>query len=284
MPSTETKKSRLASSVGRQQLGAAEMRDVVDRLVHSSPRSAFSRRPSISQESSPASSRRALDDLALLALAARPRAPRPTRSRSTTATPSRVEHHDVARPDRRPADDDRDVELADDRPSSRRGSAPSAPRPAGRARRARSPSRTAASTRIAAAPRAFAWVASSSPTSATGAGSGIVSTSTSPGLQPRPSPRAPSGCRPGRSARSAPGRRPREPGTIWTQVGLDVARAGPPPRRPWRTPSRASSAVGVAHSCAHHLRHDALERLGVADRVVARARRAWLPRCSARCA
>ena len=44
-----------------------------------------------------------------------------------------------------------------------------------------STSRTDASTRIAAAPWALAWVASRSPTSATGRGSGIVRTSTSPG-------------------------------------------------------------------------------------------------------
>ena len=42
-------------------------------------------------------------------------------------------------------------------------------------------SRIAASTSTAAASRTAAWVASRSPSNATGAGSGIVSTSTSPG-------------------------------------------------------------------------------------------------------
>ncbi len=42
-------------------------------------------------------------------------------------------------------------------------------------------SRTAASMRIPAAPWALAWVASRSPTIPIGRGSGIVSTSTSPG-------------------------------------------------------------------------------------------------------
>ena len=104
-----------------------------------------------------------------------------TRSRATTTAPSASSTTASPGADRRAADLDRLVERA--RP-------PSWSAPLTRTQRAQtgtpssrrsSMSRTAASTSSAATPRALACVASSSPISATGAGSGIVSTSTSPG-------------------------------------------------------------------------------------------------------
>ena len=156
-----------------------------------------------------------------------------------------VEHDEVAGPDLRAADDARARR-------ARRRSSLVAPRE--RIQRAHtgrpisassSLSRTAASTRTAAAPRTCAWVASRSPSSATGAGSGIVSTSTSPGCSARHhgvdhqvvvlpaarDPRRPAGARAGddlAAARRRPG-----PG-------------GRTPRR--RSRRRAGRARGDAHS------------------------------------
>ena len=106
--------------------------------------------------------------------------------------------------------------------------------------RSSSRSRTAASTSSAATPRAFACVASSSPTSATGADSGIVSTSTSPGHAS-----ATAACTmrlsswPQRTVRAGPAAR--EPGTTWTR---GTSTTGDRPAASWTVavPSRASSA------------------------------------------
>ena len=106
--------------------------------------------------------------------------------------------------------------------------------------RSSSTSRTAASTRIAATPRPFACVASRSPTSATGAGSGIVSTSTSPG-----SASATAACTmrlsswPQRTVRAGPATR--EPGRIWIN---GTSTTGARPAASWTValPSCASSA------------------------------------------
>src|SRR4051794_5237607 len=102
-----------------------------------------------------------------------------------------------------------------------------------------STSRTEASTSTAAAPRARACVASSPPNTAYGPGSGIVSTSTSPGCSDaiaawtmRLSPFA------HRTVRAGPAAR--EPGTIWCR-SRSTNSPRPPPSYTVALPRRASS-------------------------------------------
>ena len=157
----------------------------------------------------------------------------------------RVEHDGVALPDRRAADLDRLADRARRLACRRRARGRSAPRSAARARaapRRRGPQRRRG--RRDAAPRAC--VASSSPTRATGAGSGIVSTSTSPG-----SASAIAACTirlspwPQRTVRAGPAAR--EPGMIWTS-GRSTTALRAAASCTVAEPRRASSRIGLAHS------------------------------------
>ena len=256
--------------------------EVVDRLAHDST---SARRPSRSYESSPASS---------FARFSRSRSARARPAVRTSSTPLpldddravRVEHDDVALADVRARDLDG---LADRRPepaSPLRSRARTAPRSATRPLGASSRSRTAASTSSAATPATFACVASSSPTSATGLGSGIVTTSTSPGSASATRRvdhqvvvlAAAHGSRRAGRTRARHDLDQRHVDHLSAPGGL-VHRRGAQP-----------SELGVAGPSqrAHHLRRHALERLGVPDRsvprgascVVARAaRRAASSRC-----
>ena len=102
-----------------------------------------------------------------------------------------------------------------------------------------STSRTAASTSSAATPRPLAWVARRSPTSATGLGSGMVSTSTSPGsASATPAWTIRLSSWPQRTVRAGPAAR--EPGITWTRSASTTCER---PAASWTVaePSSASS-------------------------------------------
>ena len=123
----------------------------------------------------------ALDALAAPRARARPSSTSSTRSAATTAAPSASSTTRSPAAIRAPPTVDRHVDRAGDVLGRAADADPARPDRAGPSRRA---PRRRARRRRRAAPRrrcACAWVASRSPTSATGAGSGIVSTSTSPG-------------------------------------------------------------------------------------------------------
>ena len=147
------------------------------------------------------------------------------------------------------------------------------PRSAARGRASSSTSRTAASTSIAAAPRTLAWVASSSPSRATGAGSGIVSTSTSPGCVAGHHGvhhqivvlAAADGAR--RAGRAASGH-----DLDQRQRRRGLRGRTPRARSPYAASSARRASVTSRSQLGHHLREDALERLGEPHVRLARGR------------
>ena len=150
----------------------------MDVLRHVTP-STRSRRPSRSYDNAPCVELRPLHALALHTVARRGEHVADTLLLDHDRT-VRVEHDEIARTDDGAADLDRLVEDADDTLLGSSGSDP--PRPDRQTELAELlESRIAASTSSAATPRAFACVASRSPTRATGSGSGSVRTRTSPG-------------------------------------------------------------------------------------------------------
>ena len=265
-----------------------DTRDVVDRLGHRSTQ--LAQAVEVVGERAGLELWRASRARARHARAPR-RAPPSTRSRSTTTAPSASSTTTspwriVAPPTSTGSP------IAPGRSSPHRGRGRSAPRSAGRARaarRRRAPPRRRAAR---ATPRPFACVASSSPTSATGAGSGIVSTSTSPGSRLRDGRvhhevvalAAVNGARRagGAGARHDLDQRhvdDRRPSGRLVDVALPLVA--------W--PASRSGAGPAPRTMTAHT--DALTTCGVtrwnasAYRIAESPdeRRAWLPRCSARC-